>query len=708
MAYAAEFQVAPYLYSGEANLSVNATSFQYNGALAKIYKINGEEAMISLDGALVTDKPQMSAMLTNYYSSQFYPSQAELSEIASQAKAFNDSRNALVTIGVMQYPAEKTCMGQGTYLAYKPCNDLLSCTQTASLVCTISGADGCTVDLLAIHILAYSKGINQLNAAYAKFSSAYGSFSASNIASSLDSMDAAFDDMKAAANNVSASKLRQPNRIPCNSGCTPAHPENCCLGVCPEARFDTAAITSGKEKIAALRAKTQPIASLDMVIEKVAISTQDRLKYREGEEKAKIFQPRFTSATAKFAGLKAQAVEAKALVADSQFVSAAGDFINKGDVLEQKVLSRQFDGFDAALSGYESSGAKLQSMINNSTVSYYKAVDAQDDAGDAILQAQWRVSRLSKQSVDSYNLLAEKKNKLDAEFAPPKTSTEYSALSAKYQNVTLGAKTFVAASKGAQESVFGAGNAFSRASVDAAMGLVSSMVPVSFKTRQSFAQFVPPLLVGAIDLIILFAAIAIFAYVFLHFRRFFHSKIAVSGWVLTLLGFMFILIIGSVGFYSIVISTERFTSFTEFMDTVQGAKSVALIVDEKGASTEGIAGMRACAEQIEAKMRLQGKTTMKYYIGSTACTSILQKGAGNGTGNVIGNGTAKLQFDTKTGLLPSACLDSIPDVPIFDLQFSSENKIPTFTTVVTKQALISGNGDYYSKKPMCDIANVLD
>ena len=688
MAYAAEFQIAPYLYSSESNLTATSLSFQYNNSTAKIYKINNEEALVSLDGALVTGKPQISAMLTNYYTSQFYPSPAELSDIAVQAKAFNDSRNYQTRYG----PAEKMCWTAGTFLAHKPCNDMASCTMTASLVCTISGSDGCIIDLLAIHILAYSKGVSQLNAANAKFNSAYDSFSAGNIASPLDSMDAAFDDMKAASIVISASKLRYPETTTCMD----------CLGICPEARFNMAAITSGKAKVAELRAKTLPLASLDMVIEKVALSTQDRLKYREGEEKAKIYQPRFASATAKFSGLKAQAVEAKALVADSQFVSAANDFINKGDALEQKLLSRQFDGFDAALSGYDSSGAKLQSMINNSTASYYKALNAQDDAGDAVLQAEWRVSRLSTQSVSSYNLLAEKKNKLDSEFAPPKTATEYAALSAKYQNVTLGAKTFVAASKGAQESVFGAGNAFSRASVDGAMGLVSSMVPVSFKTRQSFAQFVPPLLVGAIDLVILFAAIAVFAYVFLHFRRFFHNKIAVSGWVLTLLGFMFILIIGSVGFYSIVISTERFTSFTEFMDTMSGAKTVALIVDEKGASNEGIINMRACAEQIEAQMRLQGKATMKYYINSATCTSILQKSAGNATGN-----STKLQLDTKTGLSPTACLDSIPDVPIFDLQFSKENKAPSFTTVVTKQALISGNEDYYGKKPMCDIANVL-
>ena len=60
-----------------------------------------------------------------------------------------------------------------------------------------------------------------------------------------------------------------------------------------------------------------------------------------------------------------------------------------------------------------------------------------------------------------------------------------------------------------------------------------------------------------------------------------------------------------------------------------------------------------------------------------------------------------------SGLTSSACLDNIPDVPVFDLQYAKENAAPAFTTVVTKQAIVKGNETYYGKTPMCDIANVL-
>ena len=106
---------------------------------------------------------------------------------------------------------------------------------------------------------------------------------------------------------------------------------------------------------------------------------------------------------------------------------------------------------------------------------------------------------------------------------------------------------------------------------------------------------------------------------------------------------------------------------------------------------------------MEEQLRSQGKEVSKYYIDGTSCTSMIPKA--NGTGSA--NSTKAVQYDTKTGLAADKCLDSMPDVPVFDLQYAKENSAPTFTTVVTKQALVKGNEAYYAKKPMCDIANVL-
>jgi len=166
--------------------------------------------------------------------------------LKTYADAFNQSRNYITPYG----PAEYVCWTSGTFLSYKPCHDLPTCTQTANLVCSVSGGS-CMVDILALHILAYKNGVDKLNAAYSSFMVGYGSFSASSIEGPLGQMDRAFDAMKIAADEVGLSKLRLPDKIPC-----PCNVTDCCLGRCPEAHFNYTAIAAGKSGISRILLKS--------------------------------------------------------------------------------------------------------------------------------------------------------------------------------------------------------------------------------------------------------------------------------------------------------------------------------------------------------------------------------------------------------------------------------------------------------------------
>ena len=684
LAAAAEFNIQPYLYSGETAASVTYTEFQSQSGAAKLALINGDETFLLLDGNLLTDKAQISSILTEYYTKNFYPSQDDLSQLYGYAMAFNNSRNYMTRVG----PSEKICL-QYTFLSSKPCNDLSSCTQTATLLCYVTGSEGCTVDILATDILTYKKSVDKLNAAWDKFDAAYKSLGPSTLSASFSSMDDALSQMKPVADEIAQSKLRFPE-----GGASVCRD---CLGICPDSHFDYISLSSARSKIASLNSKTAYFALLGTTVDKIAISTQQRQSYRSGEETAAIYQPKFDAAKKAFGGLKAQAEEAKALVSDSSFVSAANSFLDKEAELSQKMGKRDFSGFDALLSEYQSAGKALALVVNNSTAAYHSAADSQDKAGDAIIQAQWRVNRLSTASVDAYNSLAERKNKLDAQFKPPQTSTQYYALGASYENIATDSKAYVAASASFQDSVFGVGNTIGRASVDGAMGIASSMMPVSFQTRLSFAKYGLVFVVGAVDIAMLAAAIAVFVAAFYRFRGLFRSKLAVSGWVLTLLAFIFVLLIGSVGLYSIMANSDKFVSYNDFSAALASSSRAAVIIEQGGVADSTAKAMGACADSIEAQLRLQGKAVSKYYISGSLCSTVIPK-AGNGS---------KTTYETKTGLAAADCLNSIPDVPVFDLQYSKDNQPPTFTTVVTKSAIIKGNEAYYGKSPMCDPANVL-
>ncbi|MEM4634145.1 MAG: hypothetical protein QW275_03255, partial [Candidatus Anstonellaceae archaeon] len=362
-----------------------------------------------------------------------------------------------------------------------------------------------------------------------------------------------------------------------------------------------------------------------------------------------------------------------------------------------RLSKRQFDGFEALLSEYETAGGRLQGMMNNSTSAYLMAVEAEDSANDLLLQAMWKASSLDAGRVGSYNRLAEKKGEIDAQFKPPMTSEKYLELAQKYKEVAREIQAYLSsASLNPASKAFEIGNSFARSSVDSTVSLASSMAPISFKTRQSISVYLVPIALGVLDLSILAIALMGFVAVFHYFHGFFKSKLAISGWILAFVGFAFFLIVGSVGFYGIVLSNEKYVSFTEFFSSLKNSEKVAVIVHEEGVGRSTATAMENCAAQIEKQLALSGKKTIKYYIGdSNTCRYLVPQNATNSTYKEYTSTAQK-------------CLDSLPDMPIFELRYSEKNQPPIFTTVAAKQAIIKGNEAYYGKKPMCDIANVLN
>ncbi len=133
------------------------------------------------------------------------------------------------------------------------------------------------------------------------------------------------------------------------------------------------------------------------------------------------------------------------------------------------------------------------------------------------------------------------------------------------------------------------------------------------------------------------------------------------------------------------------------MGTVKASDRAAIIIEKGPSPDPSYAAMKACADQVEAPLKALGKKALKYYLEAGSCTSVIPRAPGNNTSAV----------DIKSGLPSSACLDTLPDIPVFDLQYSQASQAPTFTTVVAKQAIFKGSEEYYGKKPMCDAANVL-
>ncbi|MCX8197543.1 MAG: hypothetical protein N3G80_04505 [Candidatus Micrarchaeota archaeon] len=660
----------PYLYPHENSGMLNFTAFEVQNGTAKIVKISGQEAFLLLNDNIIYEKDQIKAILSEYYYKAFYPSKSDFEKLQSYFLSFNASRNSKTKFG----PAEQTCL-QYTFLLSHPCDSMPSCLKTASLLCALSGAQGCEADMLAVHILAYSKSLEKIRSGEKNFISAFNSVTPQTLSSYVPLMQDALASMKSGADEILKNKLRFPESSSCAD----------CFGLCPEPKFDFSSLSSAQSMLSQMKEKAAMLATLDAVAEKIALSTKERQEFKKGEELAKIYAPKIEAAQASFGGLAASAIEAKKLVADSDFVSAANAFLEAEEALSKKLATRNFSDFDSALSSYYSSAKKLSSMINNSTLPYFEALAAQDEAGDLVIKAQWRVNKLSKSSVDAYNALAKKKNQLDASFSPPLSSSQYFSLASSYKNLSAEAKRYIEASKSFQDSIFGSGSKIGQAMVDGTLKTISGSIPISFKTRQSMARYVPMVIIAAIDLAILLLGIAFFVYVFYHFHKFFTSKLAISGWVVAFIGFIAVLVAGSVGIYSIIVNSDRAISFDNFEKALLSSDKAAILVDEATAPSGAIDAMRGCASQIRMQLEKMNKTAVSYFAGKSSCT--IQEGNKSST--------------------VSSCIESIPDLPVIELQYSPQVETPTFTTIVAKSAIFKGNQEYYSKKPLCDPANVL-
>ncbi|MEM4348634.1 MAG: hypothetical protein QXN37_03635, partial [Candidatus Anstonellaceae archaeon] len=144
--------ISTYLYPYENASSISYITFNSSFGTAKIATVAGQEILLLLNEDVVSDKEKIKSIISEYYTKTFYPSNSELERLYSYFISFNESRNTKTRFG----PAEKVCLTQGTLLASHPCNTLVECLKTATLICSLSGAQGCEPDYLSIHILNYS------------------------------------------------------------------------------------------------------------------------------------------------------------------------------------------------------------------------------------------------------------------------------------------------------------------------------------------------------------------------------------------------------------------------------------------------------------------------------------------------------------------------------------------------------------------------
>ncbi|PIT84898.1 hypothetical protein COU37_00030 [Candidatus Micrarchaeota archaeon CG10_big_fil_rev_8_21_14_0_10_45_29] len=663
------FALNEYLYENEDASSVSQQALSTGGGAEHIlYSLDGVPTMITADGVPVQDEGEIKALLQKHYSNALMPSEAEWAEVKALALKFNDSRNTFMS----RYGrgAEELCL-QYTGLALRPCDNLQSCTETASMVCAL-GAPGCYSEVLAPLYVEYMEQVRALNENSGTLFSAISGFSSGNLASSIENMKASAEKMRSAQKIIDKSTLRFPEGEYCAD----------CIGVCPSSHFDYNAMDEFEAKLDAIKARTAPIAELGATARSIHDNTYLRVNYKTGTALLKVWGPKWGEFSAKNAELKKSADEAAVYSSDSAFKASYLQFDKLWTGMQNRMATRNFTGVETDMGSLESLANKMDALAKEASAPYTAALDAKNDATDAIIYARWSVRENDAASVEAYNAFAKQKNGLDSSFLPPTSNAKYAEFATEYASLATDVRAFAHSQKQISEAIGNTGEAFGQTSINAVFSLTDALAIMPASQKAQVAPIIPPAALLAVDLAAISLALVVFVLAIIKFKPLFKKRSVLGAWVALLFVFIFLLGIGSVGMFIVIDNSAQSGTLDDFVYILEHSPSVYTAIDEAGANSASLEAMLACSGTIKSQAKAEWEGievyTMRY------------------SGNSCTLSGERMSYDE--------CLSQAGASPMFQLHYSAESHNPKFYTIYQKVADLYGDAAYYNR---CEIGEVL-
>lgn len=675
------FNAAAYLYDGESTSMVTQTIITVQSGTYTLMTINGVDTfLLSESGEPLTDASSIASILTEHETSALMPSDAEWAAVKDKLLEFNRSRNYKTRFG----PAEANCL-QGTGLSFYPCETYATCMQTASLVCSLQPGSGCSPDLIATPILNYSLAVKALNTEMAAALKLHADLRADTASTTFSQMQIRITNIRSAATSIQKNILRFPE----SGDRCPEGGFQGCIGLCPSAHFATAALDNASGALNAFSARAAPLEGVSALATSIATATRERLDFAATSAQALEWAPRWKAFKSKYEPLRVSASSLVPFVADPVFTDNYAVFNTKWTEMDQKIAKRDFNSIAAAYVAAEAAAAALNTSTKNALLPYNNALNAQNAASDALVQARWKTSSKISSAVAAYNALASRKNALDAQFKPPLTSAKYSALAGNYSALALDAQKYMDSQAQVSDTVSQVGSQFGAASVNGVFSLAAAVTPLSYSTRSSLAPIIPPFVLFLTDLAVVSVAVVMFVGVLVYFKGLFHNKAVLGLWMLGFFAFLFALGVGSIAIFAFVNSAASSGSFDEFLPNVMSSQASYVAIDQAGATPSQIASMSSCANFITAQVRKQFNKSAEIFTYSGKDCKWLGK---NTTANTA-NGT----------MTREQCFDKAVGSPIFALHAGTPID-PKFSSVYVKQVDITGNEATFTR---CEVGDVL-
>lgn len=683
------FSATDYLYKTENKTSLTIENFTFVDVNYQLVKIKGVEIFLLKNGEPVKDQNEITSALHYYYSKNYGPTEAELNELDALLEGYNLSRNdGGRWKGKEEYECRRMLLLDGVLRE-----------NSKGIYCTVDNEEGCERIAGALY---YSAGHTQNIKQVVPFKDFYTEFKKfaldtntveekmTNILKLMDNLNddnikQTMDQIKIDINTVQSVESEIESnvfRVP-RAGdkadldlCKVQNNKQGCLAVCPDFSYNETKLLLAEEKIAQLLNKSGPLADYQKISASLLTNTNDRILYRDGEEKAGIY-------TAKFAPLKAEGLSAiqtgeqtNIYVNDKAFkekVSQLKDLHNK---INTSISKRNFSTIDEDLNLYVSMTEYVsnQSMIVMS--SYNDAMNSKNTL-DALIFATESKKTLPLEVENEVGDILNESFALNAKFTKGLTPEEYSGINEGYMNLTSHmAETmqkqqeFIALSKFRSLARKINGGVYD-------MALSTSMVKP--EVLSSNAKYIPPV-ISIISLVSL-SALVILAYIA------FFSWIKPHGGVVYIYYFVLILLLGGIlvfssGLYLYLKGTTSNADLQEFMISMNNEQNVSVVLEMASAPDTAVVSMTQCASKLKKALNEGNRTVVIYENKSGACT--IQSGN-----------------ETKKDIECHVPLDK----PSFVFQYATVQSKPSFSAIFDKKAYLSGDEQYYEA---CQIAAVFE
>jgi len=689
MPISSAFSATDYLYKTENKNALTTENFSFADISYQLVKINGTEAFLLKNGEPVKDQNEITSAIHYYYASKYGPTPAEITEIASLLEKYNASRNdGGRWKGQEEFACRKVLLLTG-----------ILTENSKGIYCTKDNEDGCeriagTLYYSAKHTQNIKQAVpfkdfyaefkkfaldtNLVEEDMAKILTLMNNLNDDNLKETMNQIKVNIDEVQSVESEIESNIFRVPR-----AGdkadldlCKIQNNKAGCLAVCPDFSYNDTTLASAENKITSLLSKSGPLADYKTISASLLTNTNDRIMFREGEDKAGIYSAKFAPLNA--SGLVAMQAgdQANIYVNNKEFKEKVSQFKALHDKIAQSISKRNFSTIDEDITTY----VYMTEYIGNQSIvviaSYNDAMNAKNTL-DALIFATESKKTLPLEVENEIGSVLNSSFALNAQFSKGLTPEEYLVIKEGYMNLTSQMantmqkqQEFIALSKFRSLARKINGGVYD-------IALSSSVVqPEMLSTN---AKFIPPVisLVSWLSL----SALAVLAFIA------FFSWIRPQGGIVYIYYMILILLLGGIvvfsgGLYVYLKGTTSNADLQEFLISMDGEQNVSLVLEMGSAPDTAVISMSQCANKLKKALNEENRTVVLYENKSGVCTVYL------------GN-------ETKKELECIAPLDK----PSFVFQYATTQSKPSFSAIFDKKAYLSGDEQYYDA---CQIAAVFE